>query len=67
MPVLFGIFIIFCLWFAYESSKHSRAAQKRYQEFLKRENDAARTRKKDISNIPKISIPNTLPVILILI
>ena len=61
MPVLFGIFIIFCLWFAYESSKHSRATQKRYQEFLKREHDAAKTRKKDISNIPKISIPNTLP------
>jgi hypothetical protein len=62
MPILFGIFIVFCLWFAYESSKHSRASQKRYQEMLKREYEASKVRKKDISDLPKISIPNNLPM-----
>ena len=61
MPILFSIFIIFCLWFAIESSKHSKESQQRYQEFLRREHEAALTRKKDISNIPKITIPNSLP------
>ncbi|MBE5934569.1 MAG: hypothetical protein E7262_02105 [Lachnospiraceae bacterium] len=62
MPILFGIFVTFCLWFAYESSKHSRASQKRYQEMLKREYDAQMARKKDISSLPKISIPKNLPM-----
>ena len=61
MPILFTIFIIFCLWFAYESSKHSKKSQQKYQEFLRREHDAALTRKKDISNIQKIKIPDSLP------
>ena len=62
MPILFGIFIVFCLWFAYESSKQSRAAQKRYQDMLKREYEANMVRKKDISDLPKISIPKNLPM-----
>ena len=62
MPILFTIFIIFCLWFAYESSKHSKKSQQKYQEFLRREHDAALTRKKDISNIQKIKIPDSLPL-----
>ena len=62
MPILFGIFVVFCLWFAYESSKHSKQSQKRYQEFLKREYEASVTLKKDISSIPKITIPDSLPM-----
>ena len=62
MPILFGIFITFCLWFTYESSKHSKESQKRYKEFLKREYEAQFTRKKDISNIPKIKISTNLPI-----
>ena len=62
MPILFGIFIVFCLWFAYESSKHSKESQKRYQALLKREYDAQIARKKDISDLSKISIPKNLPM-----
>ena len=61
MPILFSIFIIFCLWFAIESSKHSKESQQKYQDFLRREHEAALTRKKDISNLPKIKIPDDLP------
>ena len=61
MPILLGIFIVFCIWFAIESSKHSKASQQKYKEFLQREYEAQFIRKKDISNIPKISIPNNLP------
>lgn len=61
MPILFAIFIIFCLWFAIESSKHSKKSQQKYKEFLRREHEAALTRKKDISNIPTIKIPESLP------
>ena len=58
---MFSIFIVFCLWFAIESSKHSKESQQKYQDFLRREHEAALTRKKDISNIPKIKIPDDLP------
>lgn len=61
MPILFAIFIIFCIWFAYESSKHSKKSQQRYKEFLRREHEAALTRKKDITTIPKVIIPDSLP------
>lgn len=61
MPILFTIFIIFCLWFAYESSRHGKKSQQRYKEFLRREHEAALTRKKDISHIQKIKIPESLP------
>ena len=62
MPILFGIFVVFCLWFAYESSRHSKDSQKRYEAMLKREYEAAYARKKDVSSLPKISIPSSLPM-----
>jgi uncharacterized protein HemY len=49
-------FFIFCTWLHYEQRKSQRKAKKSSDEFWLREEEANRTRKKDISHLPLLSV-----------
>ncbi len=51
-PSIFVCFLIFVLWLNYERRKTSRREQKKSDSFWAREDEANRTRKKDISHLP---------------
>lgn len=51
-PSLFVCFLIFVLWLHYEKRKSNRKEAQASREFWKREDEANRTRNKDISQLP---------------
>ena len=57
MPVIFICFILFIMWFRVKSNKASKMEQNSKEDFLRREHEANLTRKKDISNLDYIVIP----------
>lgn len=57
MPVIFICFILFIMWFRVKSKKASKMEQNSKEDFLRREHEANLTRKKDISNLDYIVIP----------
>ena len=57
MPVIFICFILFIMWFRVKSKKASEMEQNSKEDFLRREHEANLTRKKDISNLDYIVIP----------
>lgn len=62
MPVLFICFIVFILWFRVKSKQADNATNNPREEFLRREYEANFTRKKDISGLNYIIVPeNALP------
>lgn len=62
MPVIFICFIVFIIWFRVKSKQSDKANAAPEQDFWKREQEANFTRKKDISDLDYIIIPdNALP------
>lgn len=62
MPVLFICFIVFILWFRVKSKQADNKTNNPKEEFLRREYEANFTRKKDISDLDYLIIPeNALP------
>ncbi|MCX4327309.1 MAG: hypothetical protein OSJ45_08435 [Lachnospiraceae bacterium] len=62
MPVLFICFIVFILWFRVKSKQADNETNNPKENFLKREYEANFTRKKDISGLDYLVIPeNALP------
>lgn len=58
MPTFFILFIIFLIWFSYEKKKNSKAIEQEERSFWDREEEANRSRKKDISELPYLVIPD---------
>lgn len=62
MLIVVGCTLIFCVWFWYERNKVARKVNQNTTEFWKREEQANRTRKKDISNLPYVHVsPTQIP------
>lgn len=62
MPVIFICFIVFILWFRVKSKQADKISDNPKEEFLKREHEANFTRKKDISGLDYLVVPeNALP------
>ncbi|HBA97972.1 MAG TPA: hypothetical protein DCZ23_07685 [Lachnospiraceae bacterium] len=62
MPVIFICFIVFILWFRVKSKQAGKLSNNPREEFLKREQEANFTRKKDISGLNYITVSeNALP------
>ncbi len=57
MPVIFICFIVFILWFRVKSKQADKLSNNPKEEFLKREQEANFTRKKDISNLNYFAVP----------
>lgn len=57
MPVIFLCFIVFILWFHVKSKQADKLSNNPREEFLKREQEANFTRKKDISGLKYINVP----------
>lgn len=57
MPVILICFIVFILWFRVKSKQADKLSNKSKEEFLKREHEANFTRKKDISGLDYITVP----------
>lgn len=57
IPILFVVFVIFLLVINFRFRKSNREQQNAEDAFWERERQANSTRKKDISNLPYISIP----------
>ena len=63
MFYMLGAVLIICALIAYEKRKSDRATTNATERFWDREREANLTRRKDISNLPYISIPyDTLPL-----
>lgn len=56
MPVIFICFIVFILWFRVKSKQADKLSNNPKEEFIKREQEANFTRKKDISSLNYIII-----------
>lgn len=64
MIIYLGCFFIFLVWLLYEQRKRQKVMKKASDNFWAREDEANRTRKKDISHLPQIQVEETeLPVI----
>ncbi|MCI9078802.1 MAG: hypothetical protein HFH68_07750 [Lachnospiraceae bacterium] len=64
MPVLFICFIVFIFWFRVKSKQADNKTNNPKEEFIRREHEANLTRKKDISGLNYLSVPeNALPFI----
>lgn len=60
---LFGCFVIFLIWFAYERKKTTRIQEKQNEDFWNRENEANFSRRKNLDVISYIAIPlDTFPI-----
>lgn len=60
---LFGCFVIFLVWFAYERSKNDKLAKKLNSEFWQRESQANFSRKKNMDTVSYITLPlDTFPI-----
>lgn len=56
MPIFFGLILIFIIWLHYEKRKTSKAQVMEKSEFIKREQNANLSRKKDISKLDYITL-----------
>ena len=64
MPIIFGLILLFIIWFHIEKHKSSKEEIAEKDAFLNRENAANLTRKRDISTLDYIVLPSTnLPLI----
>lgn len=62
-PILTGILFIFIIWLQYEIRKSTRISKKASERFWKKEMEANRTRRKDISSLEYITLdPSLLPL-----
>ena len=59
MPIIFGLLLIFIIWFQYEKRKSSKEEAIEKDAFLKRESQANLVRKRDISSLNYINLPST--------
>ena len=57
MFYMVGAVLIICAVIAYNKKKSDRAMQKNSDSFWSKEREANMTRRKDISNLPYITIP----------
>lgn len=57
MLIFIGIGIIIALWVAYEKNKSNKISEKSSKKFWDKETEADLVRRKDITNLPYISIP----------
>lgn len=57
MPIIFGLVLIFIIWFQFKKRKTAKEIDTEKDSFLKRENEANLTRKKDISTLAYIKLP----------
>ncbi len=63
MPLIFGLTIIFIIWFQLEKRKSSKEETIQKDSFLKRENESNLSRKQDISKLDYITLSTTnLPI-----
>lgn len=60
MPIFLSLFLLFCLWLHYEKWKSNRLHKKTTETFLEQEREANLSRKKDISSLPYLRIPEFL-------
>ena len=58
--MIFLLFVIFVVWFAYERSKATRIEKSRKNEFWERENESNNTRRKNLDSLDYITIPDSL-------
>ncbi len=58
--MIFLLFVIFIIWFAYERSKATRIEKARKDEFWERENEANNTRRMNLDTLEYITIPDSL-------
>ncbi len=58
--MIFLLFVIFIVWFAYERSKATRIEKSRKNEFWERENESNNTRRKNLDSLDYITIPDSL-------
>lgn len=58
MPTFFILFIIFIIWFQYEKRKNTKIVEQEERSFWLREEASNNARKKDISELPYITIPD---------
>lgn len=54
---IFGLMLIFVIWFTYERRKHSRDAEKTTEEFWKRDAKANEVRKVNLDTVTYVTIP----------
>lgn len=59
MPVLFICFIVFIFWFRVKSKQADNKTNNPKNEFIRKEHEANLTRKKDISGLNYIVVPDT--------
>ena len=59
---IFGIFVIFVLWQAYERKKADKLSAKASEDFWQRESDANNVRRKPLDNEDYITIPDEILV-----
>lgn len=59
MPIIFGLVLIFVIWFQYQKRKTNKLEKEETEAFLKRETQANLTRKQDISKLEYIVLPTT--------
>lgn len=58
--MIFLLFVIFVVWFAYERSKATRIEKSRKNEFWERENESNNIRRKNLDSLDYITIPDSL-------
>lgn len=59
MPVLFICFIVFIFWFRVKSKQADNKTNNPKEEFIRREHEANLSRKKDISGLNYLAVPET--------
>ena len=57
---IFGLFLIFVIWLAYERAKATKTQQKQTADFWERESAANNTRKKSLDDLSYITIPDDI-------
>lgn len=63
MPIILGIILILGAWIAYHKTKSEREHKRESKSFWDKENQSNLVRKKDLSNLPYITIPyDSLPI-----
>ena len=61
MPIIFCLFILFCLWLSYELKKGDKARLAKEKQFWEREHNSNFVKKQSTDELTRITLPEYLP------
>ena len=61
MPIIFCLFIIFCLWLSYELKKGNKAIEAKEKQYWEREHNSNFVKKQSTDELVRITLPDNLP------